>query len=231
MKNGKRCVEETFRGRLSDFEFGDSRKLKWMMRFPDPETIFFIYGQSASGKTFLGKCIEAECARRKERCVRMNADTFIQGVIGSICAYGNTDWYYEQFYDADVVIIDEIETFSGRERAQLELCYFISRMKKRRAQIILTGLYISEGYKLLNKEAKRIAPNVKVMELKPLNLRYRERFVRRVLRRARMKMKKEDIRHICEAENMGAVVGMLNAVLVQHTDRGLCKLPDLYRLK
>lgn len=97
-----------------------------------------IYGSTGTGKTHLANAIGNEILKTfpKFKILYTNAENFINNMIISIKKQSITD-FKEQHRTCDVLIIDDLQFFSGKEKSQEELLHTLNSLCEKQKQIII----------------------------------------------------------------------------------------------
>ncbi len=100
----------------------------------------FIYGPSGLGKTHLVTAIKHEITKRKpDQCViYVTGETFGNELIKAI-DQRDTSVFHDTYRNADVLIVDDIQFFSGKERMQEEFFHTFNKLHSTGKQIIITS--------------------------------------------------------------------------------------------
>jgi chromosomal replication initiator protein len=102
----------------------------------------FIYGGVGLGKTHLVNAIGHELAQRRAAAARrvfyLSSEAFTNELIACL-RRDKMDDFKNKFRQADVLIVDDIQFLSGRERTQEEFFHTFSTLHGTRKQIVLTS--------------------------------------------------------------------------------------------
>ncbi len=99
----------------------------------------FIYGGVGLGKTHLLQSIGNEIIKKSDKKVLyIQAQKFISGVVNGI-RNGRIEEFKEEYKDIDVLIIDDIQFLSGKEKTQEELFHTFNSLYEKNKQIILSS--------------------------------------------------------------------------------------------
>lgn len=100
----------------------------------------FIYGPSGLGKTHLLLAISHEIKRNypQKRIVYINGETFMNEFYAAL---GNStmDKFREKYRSADVLLVDDIQFLSGKERMQEEFFHTFESLYRDNKQIVLAS--------------------------------------------------------------------------------------------
>lgn len=100
----------------------------------------FIYGPSGLGKTHLVTAIKNEITRNfpKKNAIYVTGETFGNELIQSI-DQRDTTFFHDKYRKADVLIVDDIQFFSGKERMQEEFFHTFNKLHSEGKQIVITS--------------------------------------------------------------------------------------------
>ena len=100
----------------------------------------FIYGSSGLGKTHLVTAIKHEIIRNnpKRNAIYVTGETFGNELIQSI-DQRDTTMFHDKYRQADVLIVDDIQFFSGKERMQEEFFHTFNKLHSEGKQIVITS--------------------------------------------------------------------------------------------
>ena len=100
----------------------------------------FIYGTVGIGKTHLMQAIGNEIIKNsKEKKVKyITSDRFLDNLITSIKT-GSVDMFKENYYKTDVLIIDDVQFFTGKEKMQEIFFHTFNYLYQNNKQIILSS--------------------------------------------------------------------------------------------
>ena len=101
---------------------------------------YFIHGGVGLGKTHL---LQAVCQKRLElqptaRILYLSCDSFINQFMNAVEA-GDMNTFRYKFRSADVLVVDDIHFFAGRERTQEEFFHTFNTLRDSGKQIILSS--------------------------------------------------------------------------------------------
>ncbi len=99
---------------------------------------FFLYGKVGLGKTHLLQAIGNYCLRRGLKVAYRSAGEFSEEVVESI-KKGNISEFRERYRNVDVLLIDDVQLLSGKERTQMELFSIFNQLYMREAQIVFAS--------------------------------------------------------------------------------------------
>lgn len=100
----------------------------------------FIYGESGLGKTHLLHAIghRALALKKGAKVVYLRSEQFINEFIDAI-QHGTIYQFRKQYRHADILMIDDIQFFAGKERSQEEFFHTFGALHDGHKQIILTS--------------------------------------------------------------------------------------------
>ncbi len=100
----------------------------------------FIYGGVGLGKTHLVNALGHELLNNKaaKRCFYLSSESFTNELISSL-RRDKMDEFKNKFRLADVLIVDDIQFLSGRERTQEEFFHTFNSIHNNHKQIVLTS--------------------------------------------------------------------------------------------
>lgn len=100
----------------------------------------FIYGPSGLGKTHLMHAIAHEVHQNHPefKIIYVTSEEFGNDLISSIND-GNTARFHEKYRNADVLLIDDIQFFSNKERMQEEFFHTFNKLHAEGKQIVITS--------------------------------------------------------------------------------------------
>lgn len=100
----------------------------------------FIYGPSGLGKTHLVTAIKHEVLQRDPRknVIYVTGESFGNELIKAI-DQRDTSVFHDKYRNADVLIVDDIQFFSGKERMQEEFFHTFNVLHSEGKQIVITS--------------------------------------------------------------------------------------------
>lgn len=100
----------------------------------------FIYGPSGLGKTHLVTAIKHEMSGRnnEKNVIYVTGETFGNELIKAI-DQRDTSVFHDKYRNADVLIVDDIQFFSGKERMQEEFFHTFNKLHSEGKQIVITS--------------------------------------------------------------------------------------------
>ena len=100
----------------------------------------FIYGPSGLGKTHLVTAIKHEINQRdpNKNVIYVTGETFGNELIKAINEKDSSA-FHDKYRNADVLIVDDIQFFSGKERMQEEFFHTFNKLHSEGKQIVITS--------------------------------------------------------------------------------------------
>lgn len=101
---------------------------------------FFIYGSTGLGKTHLMHAMGNAILKKKPglRIRYIHANEYFTSMVDSIKRKTNDAWQRD-YLNLDLLFIDDIQFFSGKERTQLEFFHIFERMVRDNRQIVISS--------------------------------------------------------------------------------------------
>lgn len=109
-----------------------------------------IYGDSGVGKTTLLNCIYEKAKSLKKHVVYVTAREFCEDLINSI-KHNDRHCFKEEYYNLDLLIIDEIDFFSGKEATTEEFSNVARKMIDDGKKLVVSSLCHPGKIKKLDK--------------------------------------------------------------------------------
>ncbi|MDR1754763.1 MAG: chromosomal replication initiator protein DnaA [Eubacterium sp.] len=100
----------------------------------------YIYSEPGLGKTHLLSAVRHEMLKKNLNLniILVPAETFISEFINSL-NFKNTDEFNKKYRSADVLLIDDVQFFSGKKESQNALFHIFNELHSKAKQIILTS--------------------------------------------------------------------------------------------
>ncbi len=98
----------------------------------------FIYGGVGLGKTHLVNAIGNAAKRRGKKVLFVSSEFFVNELISSIRTK-SMDKFKSRFRSLDLLIIDDIQFLSGKERTQEEFFHTFNELHQKNKQIVITS--------------------------------------------------------------------------------------------
>lgn len=131
----------------------------------DPNKVFnplIIYGDSGLGKTHLIKAIEHEVSKNHPEMsiIYTTGESFINELVRAL-EFKDTVKFHEKYRNADLLLVDDIQTIAGKERMQEEFFHTFNDLYNAGKQIVLTSDVLpSKITKLQDRIATRLSLGV-----------------------------------------------------------------------
>ncbi len=98
----------------------------------------FIYGGVGLGKTHLVNAIGNASKRRGKKVLLVSSEVFVNELIDSLRTK-NMQQFKNKFRSIDLLIIDDVQFISGKERTQEEFFHTFNDLHQRSKQIVITS--------------------------------------------------------------------------------------------
>lgn len=100
----------------------------------------FIYSEPGLGKTHLLSAVKNEILRRNPTAnvIYVAAETFVSEFVNAI-RINQTEAFKRKYRSADVLLVDDVQFFSGKTESQAELFHTFNELHSNGKQIILTS--------------------------------------------------------------------------------------------
>ena len=100
----------------------------------------FIYGDNGAGKTHLINAIKNKILLKnpKVKIMHLSSEYFIRQLVISI-KNNNKAHYRKQFFDIDILIIEDIQFIIGKNKIEEEFLYILDFLYNKKIQIILSS--------------------------------------------------------------------------------------------
>ncbi|CAM5182447.1 chromosomal replication initiator protein DnaA [Oligella ureolytica] len=101
---------------------------------------FYIYGATGLGKTHVMHAMGNAILQKRPglRIRYIHANEYFTSMVDSIKRKANDEWQRD-YLNLDLLLIDDIQFFSGKERTQLEFFHLFERMVRENKQIVITS--------------------------------------------------------------------------------------------
>jgi chromosomal replication initiator protein len=131
---------------LQSFVVGPSNRLAYagaeqIVRRPGEISPLVIYGSTGFGKTHLLEGIWT-AARRSSPSVTaiyLSAEQFASGFLQALRGGGGMPSFRRKYRDVDLLLIDDLQFFSGKHYTQVELLYTIDSLVRQRRQLVFAS--------------------------------------------------------------------------------------------
>ena len=100
----------------------------------------YIYSEPGLGKTHLLYAIKNEVEARHPdyNIVYVSAETFVTEFVNSV-KYNTTDEFKKKYRNAEMLLVDDVQFFSGKKESQNELFHTFEELHRRGKKIIFTS--------------------------------------------------------------------------------------------
>jgi len=99
----------------------------------------FIAGNAGTGKTHLLQAMANVLSERRLRVVSASAEQFTSEMVAALRDQALLQAFRDKYRGCDVLILDEIEFFEGKERSQQELRYVWDTLSRRKRLMIFAS--------------------------------------------------------------------------------------------
>ena len=101
---------------------------------------FFVYGGVGLGKTHLLQAVGNKINQdfKKQKVRYFSSERFISGIVNAIRDH-TIDKFKEQYQRFDVLIIDDVQFFAGKEKSQEEFFHLFNLLYENNKQIIISS--------------------------------------------------------------------------------------------
>lgn len=102
----------------------------------------YIYSDPGLGKTHLLSAVSNEIKKRHPEwnVVFVSSEAFVNDFVGAMNSkYLTVDAFKQKYRSADILLLDDIQFFSGKKESQNELFHTFNELHSRNKQIILTS--------------------------------------------------------------------------------------------
>ena len=179
---------------------------------------FFIYGSTGLGKTHLAQAVGNELLRLspKSRVRYMHSDEYLKTFMATV---RNKTWdsFKQQYLHYDLLIIDDIQFISGKDRTMEEFFFLFEHFHSNDKQIILTCDQLPA--KLENMEARLVSRFSwgMTIQLQPPELEMRVDILERKAQAAGITLSEDAALFIAQnvKQNVRELEGALNRVIAR----------------
>lgn len=183
----------------------------------------FIYGNTGHGKTHLMQAIgnAVKASHRDKKVFYLTSDRFGSEFFQALQSNRMTQ-FKEKYRRYDVLIMDDVQFFSGKEKFQEELFHLFNALHDSNRQIVFSSdkhpNYISN---LEDRLRSRFGQGMIVDIPKP-DLESRAMILRVKLNAAKVELDQEALEHVAEAldGNIREIEGAVNSIVCQTALRG-----------
>ena len=134
--NSKYLFEDMVVGKNNELAYKSALKVA---KSPGEDMkLLYIYGEAGMGKTLLLNSIENYIVENSKslRVINITINNFINNMINSISKDTN-ELFNSEFYSADVLIFDDLQNISGKERSQEEFKNILNAALAMGKQVVL----------------------------------------------------------------------------------------------
>ena len=175
----------------------------------------FVYGKSGVGKTHLIQAIgnKIKATSPSLKILYISSETFAQDLQDAI-RNGTMHSFKEKYRSVDVLIVDDIQFFVGKEKTQEELFHLFNHLHNNNKQIILSAdQHISELRGIENRLKSRFSSGM-IVDFYPLDPESRMSIVKFKIDKLGMSLKEPCINWLCDNINGGVreIEGVLNTI-------------------
>jgi chromosomal replication initiator protein len=131
---------------LESFVVGPSNRLAYagaeqILRRPGEVSPLVLYGPTGLGKTHLleGIWTAARGRSRSITAIYLSAEQFANGFFQALRGGGGMPSFRRKYRDVDLLLIDDLQFFSGKHATQLELLYTIDSLVQQRRQLVFAS--------------------------------------------------------------------------------------------
>ena len=173
---------------FDNFVVGESNRLAYLSAIniaKQPNGMInplYIFGDVGLGKTHLMQCIGnyALDINMNKKVLYLKTDQFVEDYAKS-AHQKNYDEFAKKFEDVDILLVDDIQFLSGKEKSQLEFFKLFEKMYNNQKQIIITSdRKASELHDIMSRLTSRFAWGLMVDINKP-NLTLRKEILKQKL--------------------------------------------------
>jgi len=130
---------------LESFVTGPSNRLAWaaaesVVRQPGEMSPLLIHGPTGVGKTHLLEGIRTAARRHHGRltAIYVSAEQFTTGFLGALRGSGLPS-FRRKYRGVDLLILDDLQFFSGKRATQIELLYTVDTLLRERRQLVFAA--------------------------------------------------------------------------------------------
>jgi chromosomal replication initiator protein len=131
---------------LESFVVGPSNRLAYagaeqIVRRPGEVSPLVIYGPTGFGKTHLLEGIWTAARRSSPSitAIYLSAEQFASGFLQALRGGGGLPSFRRKYRDVDLLLIDDLQFFSGKHYTQVELLYTIDSLVRQRRQLVFAS--------------------------------------------------------------------------------------------
>ncbi len=146
--------------------------------------IIYLYADSGLGKSHLAQAVGQTILSKnpEKRLCYLNANDFTSQVVKAI-KNGQTDSLKKQYRECcDVLLLEEVHSFSGRERTQAELAIYLDHLLDAGKTILFTGNQLPRQLPKINEQLRSRLGSGLITSINPPDLATRRKIVQRKAR-------------------------------------------------
>ena len=179
----------------------------------------FIYGPSGLGKTHLVTAIKHEINQRdpNKNVIYVTGETFGNELIKAINEKDSSA-FHDKYRNADVLIVDDIQFFSGKEQMQEEFFHTYEALYSAHKQIVLTSDRPPREMRNLNDRLRSRFEGGILADVAPPDLETRMAITRNKAAQVGMVLPDETVHYIAEkiTSNVRQIEGVVKKLTAYH---------------
>ena len=186
----------------------------------NPGTVYnplFIYGKVGLGKTHLLQSIGNEVKKSNKKVKYIPAQKFITGVVNGI-RNGQMESFKSKYKDIDVLIIDDIQFLSGKEKTQEEFFHTFNDLYEKNKQIILSSDRPPKSIRALTERLRSRFEGGMIADINFPDLETRLAILKNKAQEKEVKIPDKVCEYIAEniQKNIRELEGALNKLIAHH---------------
>ncbi len=177
----------------------------------------FIYGKVGLGKTHLLQSIGNAVKKSNKTVKYIPAQKFITGVVNGI-RNGQMESFKSKYKDIDVLIIDDIQFLSGKEKTQEEFFHTFNDLYEKNKQIILSSDRPPKSIRALTERLRSRFEGGMIADINFPDLETRLAILKTKAQEKEVKIPDEVCEFIAEniQKNIRELEGALNKLIAHH---------------
>ncbi len=177
----------------------------------------FIYGKVGLGKTHLLQSIGNEVKKSSKKVKYIPAQKFITGVVNGI-RNGKMEEFKSRYKDIDVLIIDDIQFLSGKEKTQEEFFHTFNELYEKNKQIILSSDRPPKSIRALTERLRSRFEGGMIADINFPDLETRLAILKTKAQERKIKIPDEVCEYIAKniQKNIRELEGALNKLIAHH---------------
>ncbi len=179
----------------------------------------FIYGGVGLGKTHLIQAIGNEVVKKypSKRVLYLSAENFTNEYVEAIRT-GKINNFKANYRNIDVLLIDDIQFISGKERTQEEFFHTFNELHQRERQIVLTSDRPPQAIPALEERLKSRFQMGMIVDIAPPKLETRIAILKAKLKERDYELNDEIVQYIAAniQTNVRELEGALNRIIAYH---------------